>query len=394
MGALYTLPGVIGPQSAAVADFNGDGKPDLAIGEYQQAPQVDIRLGNDDGTFTFGSPVTLDSSPLVVVQADFNRDGKVDLAALLGYSPNYSIRILLGNGDGTFTTGSKLPAIFDDDALVVADFNGDGNLDLLVGGVSSPARLLLGNGDGTFQSPVGSVNWANYPGTLIAADFNHDGKMDVAGTISNAAKLEVFLGNGDGTFQPAVSFPTDFAPIGLVAADFNGDGKLDIAIATGEGINVFLGNGDGTFQSYTEYRSALVWGGLCDWIVAGDFNGDGKVDLATGDRQNGILYVYLGNGDGTFWTPLDFSVTPSLMVLATGDFNRDGVTDLALGSGSAYPGTPSAFSVWSSAPFASIRPRSLDFGGVPGRQFKRAPNGQRVERRNSTSANRESHGGW
>jgi hypothetical protein len=365
MGPSIVLPDVNGPQSAAVADFNGDGKPDLAIGESQQASQVDIRLGNGDGTFTLGSPVALNSTPLVVVSADFNHDGKMDLAALLG-SPCNCVQILLGNGDGTFTTGSKLPAMFDDDALVAADFNGDGNLDLLVGGVSSPARLLLGNGDGTFQSPVGRINWVTgQTGQLIAADFNHDGKMDVAGTTNNLGTLEIFLGNGDGTFQPPVSFPTDFNPEGLVAADFNGDGKLDIAIATGEGINMLLGNGDGTFQPYTKVQYSLTTGYFTDWIVAGDFNGDGKTDLAAGFQQNGILYVLLGNGDGTFSAPLDFSVTPSLMVLATGDFNRDGVTDLALGSGSVYPGTPSAFSVWSSAPFASIRPRSLDFGGVP-----------------------------
>jgi hypothetical protein len=272
----------------------------------------------------------------------------------------------LGNGDGTFTTGSKLPAIFDDDALVVADFNGDGNLDLLVGGVSSPARLLLGNGDGTFRSPVGSINWVGGgTGQLIAADFDHDGKMDVAGTVNNSNTLEIFLGKGDGTFQPPVSYPTDFSPEGLVAADFNGDGKLDIAIATGEGINMLLGNGDGTFQPYTKVQYSLTTGYFTDWIVAGDFNGDGKTDLAAGFRQNGILHVLLGNGDGTFSAPLDFSVPPLLMVLATGDFNRDGTTDLALGSGPVIPDNPSAFSVWSSAPFASIRPRSLDFGGVP-----------------------------
>jgi hypothetical protein len=366
MGPSKAVGGANGPQSAAVADFNGDGKPDLAIGEYVQGSQVDIRLGNGDGTFTLGSPVTLNSAPLVTVSADFNRDGKMDLATLLGYSTNYSIQILLGKGDGTFTTGSNLPANYDDSALVSADFNGDGNLDLLVGGGSSTARLLLGNGDGTFQSPVSSINWAAYPGTLIAADFNHDGKMDVAGTGNNSNTLEIFLGKGDGTFQPPVSYPTDSGPEGLVAADFNGDGKLDIAIATGQGINMLLGNGDGTFQPYTKVQYSETSSYFTDWIVAGDFNGDGKTDLAAVSRQFGILYVLLGNGDGTFSAPLDFSVPPSLMVLTTGDFNRDGVTDLALGStGSAYMGIPSTFSVWSSAPFASIRPRSLIFGGVP-----------------------------
>jgi hypothetical protein len=366
MGPSILLPDVNGPQSAAVADFNGDGKPDLAIGEsYEGSQTVDIRLGNGDGTFTVGSPVTLNGTPMVVLSADFNHDGKADLAALLG-SPCTCIQIFLGNGDGTFTTGSKLPAIFDDDALVAADFNGDGNLDLLVGGLSSPARLFLGNGDGTFQSPVGRINWVTgQTGQLIAADFNHDGKTDVAGTTNNLDTLEIFLGNGDGTFQPAVSYPTDFNPEGLVAADFNGDGKLDIAIATGEGINLLLGKGDGTFQPYTKVQYSETSGYFTDWIVAGDFNGDGKTDLAAGFRQNGIVYVLLGNGDGTFSAPLDFSVPAQLMTMATGDFNRDGVTDLALGSGPVNPGNASAFSVWTSAPLASIRPRALDFGGVP-----------------------------
>jgi len=362
MGASRPLSDVSFPQTVAVADFNGDGKLDLAIGEYDRT-DLAIRMGNGDGAFSSGSSVPLDSSPRLVVTGDFNGDGKVDLAALLG-PPCNCIRILLGNGDGTFTQGSKLSAMLYDDALVAADFNGDGKLDLLVGGSSSPARMFFGNGDGTFQSPVGSINWTN--GTvgpiapLLAADFNNDGKMDIAGT-TDAFTLEVFLGNGNGRFQPAVSYPLPGGfPGGLTAADFNRDGNLDVAVASFGEIDVFLGNGDGTFQSPTRYGAGTV-----DWIVAGDFNGDGQIDLAAGGASgDGILYVFLGKGDGTFSSPIDFHAPPQLWVGAAADFNLDGVADLALASDPGSMSESSAFSVWTSAPLASLWPPSLDLGSV------------------------------
>ena len=363
LGASRPVTDISYPQAVAVADFNGDGKPDLAIGESDRT-DLAIRMGNGDGTFSSGDSVPLDGSPVLVVSGDFNGDGKAGLAALLGPTCN-CIRILMGNGDGTFTQGSKLPAMLNDDVLVAADFNGDGKLDLMVGGVS-PTRLLFGNGDGTFQSPVGSINWANGGGPiapLLAADFNHDGKMDAAGTTS-AFTLEVFLGNGSGKFQPPISYPIPGASSGgLTAADFNGDGKLDIAVAAGMEIDVFLGNGDGTFQSPGRYQLTFGADGQVDWIVAGDFNGDGKIDLAAGGGNgDGVLYVFLGNGDGTFSTPVDFHAPPELWAGAAADFNLDGVTDLALASVPGSVSQTSSFSVWTSAPLVSLWPRSLDFG--------------------------------
>jgi hypothetical protein len=352
MGPTVTL---LGTEAVTVGDFNGDGRPDLAVGELlANSAGVGILLGNGDGTFTAQPGVSLRGNLVQTVAADFNGDGKLDLAALLG-SP--AIQILLGNGAGGLTAGAQLSAMVNDDALVAADFNGDGKPDLLVGGGSSPARLLLGNGNGSFQSPVNSINWqAGQTGQLIAADFNHDGKMDVAGTTNNANTLEIFLGNGDGTFQPAISYTTDFDPSGLVAADFNGDGKLDIAVATGvNGINIFMGNGDGTFQAYSEASNSPFF---ADSVIAGDFNGDGKIDLAAGFAQYGFLYILLGNGDGTFSAPIGFCVPAGQgVVRASADFHGDGTTDLVFGSGS--------MAVWNSAPFVAIHPSGLDFGGVP-----------------------------
>ena len=241
--------------------------------------------------------------------------------------------VLLGNGNGTFQPPVGYDSVTSTGwcSIVAGDFTGDGKLDLAVedfGGVD----ILRGNGDGTFQ-PAITVAGIDI-GFPVAGDFNGDGRLDlaVAGfnynpfTNTSVAGVSILLGNGDGTFQPQFTDAAGSAPYKIVAGDFTGDGHLDLAVTdvgTNE-VSVLLGNGDGTFQPPLEYAV----GQSPYAIVAGDFNGDGRTDLAVVDDDG--IQMLLGNGDGTFQPARTVAAGPDLWAIVTGDFNGDGRLDLAV----------------------------------------------------------------
>jgi hypothetical protein len=317
-----------GPTSVAAGDFNFDGKLDLVVAN-QFSSDVSVLLGNGDGTFgaaaSFGAGSL--SYPQSVAVADFNGDGSPDLAVADNGSGEVSV--LLGRSDGSFMGAVPYGVGAGPDSVVTGDFNGDGKGDLAVACFNAPnVSVLLGNGDGTFQEAAFVVAGMS-PQGVASADLNGDQKLDlvVANAISN--DVSVLIGNGDGTFKPAVTYPGEDHPHGVTTGDFDGDGHLDLAVANeyAPNVSVLIGHGDGTFASAVSYDIDPAASPYA--VTTGDFNGDGALDLAVADDAMHVV-VLVGKGDGTFQPYVDFSVGVGPSSIASGDFNRDGKLDIVV----------------------------------------------------------------
>jgi hypothetical protein len=289
--------------SVAVEDFNGDGKLDLAVVNDTLAPTVSVLLGNGDGTFQapLAFPLhTVFASGLVV--ADFNGDGIPDLA-VGGLTGSTVISVLLGNGDGTFQAAHTFAAGSYPSSLAVGDFNGDGIPDLAVadgnpGVTDGTVSVLFGNGDGTFQSPRNS-DAGRFPVSIAVADLNDDGMLDVVVAEEGSNNVGVLLGNGDGTFQPLHNIPVGSQNVSVVVADFNGDGKPDLGVFTYGGVKVLLGNGNGLFRTTPVSYLAAPFAEPNSMAV-GDLNDDSFPDLAIANTDANSVSILLNDGN---WSP-------------------------------------------------------------------------------------------
>ena len=253
--------------------------------------------------------------------ADFNGDGNLDILSF--NQDNSPVVILLGQGDGTFTAGPSISIGSNPVATAVGDFNNDGIPDFAVTYGNTKMDFFLGNGDGTFSTGTSiSAGFGNSFSDFYLGDFNNDGNIDLI-VDSNTGVL-LFLGDGTGRFSSASTLNV---PLGITTriADVNGDGNEDLIITNGAGVSVYLGNGNGTFTEGTPLTSVCV--SQCDDVLVADFNGDGKPDLAVADPgPSGGLYFFLGNGNGTFRAGASYGGNTGK--LALGDFNGDGKLDI------------------------------------------------------------------
>jgi flagellin-like hook-associated protein FlgL len=341
------------------------------------ALSTEFGVAAGDGTFTVATSLSATltvGTPTSSSTADFNNDGVIDLAASSGTT---GVGIYLGNGNGSFKSsvgGLAQPGASTD--VVAGDFNGDGNQDVVTTTSGSNVYLFLGNGNGSFKSGV-SFSTGSTTSYITASDFNGDGSLDIATSNSGAGNVNVLISNGNGTFRASTNYTVTGATGGLLTDDMNGDGTSDLIVQTSGATQILYANQDGSFGSAVSLGSALYG------VSIGDFNNDGKTDVAGMDSSSDALTTLLGNGNGTFQAAKT-SIVGGASAVVLDDFNGDGSVDMqsisggvaymwkGLGDGTFTPGTSTsagpATTVLVSGDFNSDGVRDF-IGGSSGQLF-------------------------
>ena len=362
--------------TVAVADFSGDGKPDVAVTGHQTGT-VAILVGNGGGGFSAPNvfrTATTSNSPIQIATGDFDGDSKLDFATVNSSVLLATASIQFGDGTGKLRTATALQLGSSPYAIASGDVNNDGHDDLAVANISHNTVFILKNdGNGGFLPPstfaVGdqpravalgdlnddqkldlvTANWddrtvsvllgdgqggfgpANHiavpgfnPQVVVIGDLNNDGKQDLAVGYGSASTVSILHGTGTGTFSAPVSFPVSSSSSDIAIGDLNRDGLPDLVVGT-LGISVLLGNTTTGFNPAITVQANTP----ASAVVIDDFNGDGKADIAASRSNPDVVNVFLGDGLGGFSLPTTFATDSGSISMAAADFNGDGNVDLA-----------------------------------------------------------------
>jgi len=353
-----TYPGsnqVLAAVDITAVDVNGDGHLDLVQALWRMPITsgdvgASVYINRGDGTLATPLTYAADIQAQSVAAADFDGDGRPDLALINGID---DLDILINRGDGVFTPFVNRTAPSSAVVMAASDFDGDGRLDLAVTTQSHGLDILLGRGDGSFAAPV------TYPAgpivdAIAASDFDLDGHPDIAVSSTSFAPgaglptslgegaVDIYLNRGDGAFAPRASYSAGKGTVAIAVADFNGDGAPDVAAAntTDNTVSVFFNEGHGTFGqpiTYTGFGGApfsRVLSGGGGGLAAADFDGDGHADLAVGATDassgKGVISLLTNLGDGTLLATVTYPLSSSPTASVAADLNHDGIADLAL----------------------------------------------------------------
>jgi hypothetical protein len=323
------------PLSIAVADFNGDGFPDLAVGTNGTTGYLSILIGNGNGTFQAAKTYTGLPNNQAIIAAPFVNDGPLDILTVSNNASgtnNAALFIGDGKGGGTLQTPFSLGGLASVTGLAAGDFNRDGNEDFVITGIIYGVYCftpLLGNGNGTFGGPTLNAVGSD-PLSIVVGPFNTNGYPDIVVADSGAGNVTVFQNNSQGYFFPgSVSYNVGSKPIAMTTGDFNGDGFLDLAVANNgsNNVSIFFGKGNDTL---TAGPQSPATGHAPTSIAVGDFNEDGIADLAVVNSGDKTVSILVGKGNGTFTTAPTVPTGINPVNVVTGDFSGSGLTGLAV----------------------------------------------------------------
>ncbi|MEP7337579.1 MAG: FG-GAP-like repeat-containing protein [Acidobacteriota bacterium] len=348
------------PTNFTFGDFDGDGIPDL-VDINRNSNTASILTGNSDGTFNTPPKTTISTgtTPTAAIAGDFNKDGKLDLAVAIQSPAN--VVILIGKGDGTFDlTVSSFSVGGSPNSIVTLDFNGDDKLDLAVAN-NAGVRLLAGNGDGTFTTGA-LLTALNNPLFVTKGDFNLDNRTDLVVANLTSPQVSVFVANTSGGFNPVLNLAVESGANDIAVADIDLDGDLDLAVSSPftNVASILLGDGAGGFAAYKKQSLANASGA----IALGDLTGDGIPELIVADTATGALVVLKGKGDGTFSPATSFGLTGTSLRIVVGDFNQDGKNDLAANVPAGNRVAILLNNCTASVPVITVTPTSLNTGTV------------------------------